>query len=468
MKTIHLPVMAAGLLLAASAWAAQAVDVTIDAMRPGPVINKHLYGQAAVNERALWVGPTSAIPNIKGWRKDAVAALKDLRTPVLSWPGACQADTTNWRDGIGARGRNEVGTHDFFNLVELLGADAQVNGNVGTGSPREAAEWVEYMLADGGSTLSKLRARNGHAQPFKVAYFGVGNAPWGCGGNMTPQYYTDLYNQYAVFIRGKVSQPPQLIASGSDAQWTDELSTRKRIRDYRDRISMHYAGAPAGAGEQRWISTLSAALGADEFIASNVAKLDQNDPANKISLVMGEWGARDGNTLGDALAAALYLHAFHAHAGRLSMASTAQATILTEGRKIVLTPSYHALRMHAPFQDATSLPVKLGNNPGTTLGGIAIPTVSASAARAKDGKLYLSLVNTNPKEAVPVTIAVAGGAASAASGSVLTAGALEARNSAVSPSSVAPAPVAMRSEQGKLLLSLAPGSVTVLAIDAAQ
>lgn len=464
MKYFHLPVMAAGLLAAVSVWAAQPVDVMIDAIHPGAIIDKHLYGQVAAHSAsgdagAMWVGPASKIANIKGWRKDVVAALKDLRTPLLRWPGGCQTDQYNWRDGIGARAkRAAVGTHEFFDLVELLGADAYVNGNVGTGSAREAAEWVEYMVAQGGSTLALLRAKNGHAQPFKVAYFGVGNAPWGCGGNMTAQYYADLYNQFAVFIRGKGDQAPLLVASGSGAEWTAELGAKKRIRDYRFAISATRQGSKdAGAGEDGWISAMNRALQINEFIDSNVAMLDKNDTAHKASLAIGEWGGRDDpapqhqNALRDALVATLHFHAFHAHAARLSMANTPQVMIQAKGSTMVLTPTYYAFRMHVPFQGATSLPVTLGNNPQYAVGGVAIPTVSASAARARDGKLYLSLVNTNPNESVAVAVEVTGAMAKAASGGVLTAGAMD-------------VPLLARGDQGKLLLTLKAKSVTVLAI----
>lgn len=484
--------MAASLFLAAPAWATQTVDIEIDAQHPGPVISRNLYGQAAGDGGdgtlgGIWVGRQSRIPNINGWRKDAVAALQALHVPVLRWPDGCSADRYNWRDGVGRRARtasaNAVGTHEFFDLVELLGAQAYVNGNAGTGSPREAAEWVEYMAAPGGSTLAHLRAQNGRARPFNVAYFGVGYAPWGCGGNMTPQYYTDLYNQFAVFIRGKGKQPPKLVAAGAGAEWTDELSTKKRVRDYRDGISAHpaaavpgmgHAGAAApGAGQEQWIAAFDQALQMNAFIDSNLAVLDKNDPSKKTTLAIGQWGERgkpaQQPALGDALVAALHFHAFHAHAGRLDMAafspgSARQGMIRTEGGTVVLSPAYHTFRMHVPFQDARSLPVRLGNNPPYAAGGVAVPAVSASAARAGDGKLYLSLVNLDAQQAVDVAVTVAGALPAAASGSVLTADAMDAYNSAASPAAVAPAPFTARGEQGRLRLTLRAKSVTVLAI----
>ena len=513
MKSIKWVLLGLSMLAAGSALAAPEVGITIDVARPGAVIDKNIYGQFAEHlgtgiYGGMWVGPESKVANVKGWRKDVIAALKDLRVPVVRWPGGCFADEYYWRDGIGPRDQrpvrintnwggvdddNAVGTHEFFDLVELIGAEAYVNGNVGTGSPREAAEWIEYMTADGDSTLAQLRAKNGRAKPFKVAFFGVGNETWGCGGNMTPEYYANLYNQYAVFIRARSGSSLELIASGGDLDWTEQLSAKKRIRDYRHGISFHYytiptgdwkkKGAATGFGEDHWISTLKGALHMDELIARHVARLDRNDPAQKLSLVIDEWGAwydptpgshpgflQQQNSLRDALVAALHFHIFHAHADRVSMTNIAQmvnvlqAMILAEGDKMVLTPTYHAFKMYVPFQDATSLPVRLDDNPQYTFGSVGIPTVSASAARGKDGKLYLSLVNTNPQEAVDVSVGVSGARAKAASGSVLTAAAMDAHNTFASPQAVVPAPFQASVDDGKLVVKLPAKSVVVVAV----
>jgi alpha-N-arabinofuranosidase len=502
------------MLWAPAALAVAEVSVTVDVAKPGPVINKNVYGQFAEHlgtgiYGGLWVGPESSIANIKGWRKDVVEALRDLHVPVVRWPGGCFADEYNWRDGIGPRDRrpvmvnsnwggvvdnNAVGTHEFFDLMELIGADAYVNGNVGTGSPRETAEWVEYMTADGPSTLARLRAQNGRAKPFKVAFFGIGNENWGCGGNMTASYFANLYNHHATFVHTKGGHMPKLIAGGGldgDVGWTDHLSMN--IRAPASAISLHYytvpgrggstKGSATGFGEDHWIAALKDALHMNELLVRNVAKLDRNDPHKRLTIVVDEWGTwyeptpgtpprflQQQNSLRDALVAFLHFHTFHAHADRVSMANIAQmvnvlqAMVLAEGDKMVLTPTYHAFRMHVPFQDATSLPVRLANNPQYIFGSLAIPAVSASAARGKDGKLYLSLVNTNPKEEMAVLAAVEGVVARAARGSVLTAGAMDAHNSFASPTTVLPAPFQAGVQQGKLRIILPPKSVAVLAV----
>ena len=514
MKSIKRALCCISLLTAQMAQAAPEVLVTVDVSRPGAVINKNVYGQFAEHlgtgiYGGMWVGPGSSIPNIRGWRKDVLGALTELRVPVVRWPGGCFADEYNWRDGIGRRDQrpvmvntnwggvvdnNAVGTHEFFDLVELIGADAYVNGNVGTGTPRETAQWIEYMTGDGRSALARLRARNGREKPFKLAFFGIGNENWGCGGNMTVAYFTNLYNHHATFAHADGKPAPQLIAGGGldgDVGWTDHLS--RNIRAPASAISLHYytvpgrggrdKGAATGFGEDQWISALKDALHMNELLDRNVAKLDQNDPGKRLTLAVDEWGTwyeptpgtpprflQQQNSLRDALVAALHFHSFHAHADRVSMANIAQmvnvlqAMILTEEDKMVLTPTYHAFRMHVPFQSATTLPVTLEGNPRYTVGGVAIPMLSASAARGKDGKLYLSLVTTNQHERVVVSVALAGAVARSASGSMLTAAAMDAHNDFAAPRTVVPAPFRADAEGGKLAITLPPKSVAVVAL----
>ena len=200
--------IALSLAMAATGIAQAATTVKVDTAKPGAVIDKDVYGQFAEHLGSgiyggMWVGPQSKIPNTRGWRNDVIGALKKLHVPLVRWPGGCFADEYHWREGIGPRNKrpvkvntnwggveenNAVGTHEFFDLVEQLGADAYVNGNLGTGSPQEMSEWLEYMTSDSKSSLAELRRKNGRDKPFKVAYFAVGNEAWGCGGNMKPEY----------------------------------------------------------------------------------------------------------------------------------------------------------------------------------------------------------------------------------------------------------------------------------------
>jgi alpha-L-arabinofuranosidase len=504
-------------MIAAPAFAAGPVSISIDAGKPGPVINKNVYGQFAEHLGAgvyegMYVGTKSAIPNTKGWRNDVVGALKALHVPLVRWPGGCFADTYHWRDGVGPQDKrpnlvntgaggvaeikeiNAVGTHEFFDLIDMLGADAYVNGNVGTGSVQEMADWVEYLTSDGGSALARLRAQNGRDKPFKVAFFAIGNEAWGCGGNMKPEYYANLYRNYEHFLRSPDQYKPKMIASGSggfDTSWTDTLS--KELKGHTAGISVHQytiatsnwevKGQAIGFKEDEWMSILVNTLKMDQVVKDHVAVLDRNDPEKKIGLLVDEWGtwydtAKDSkselfqqNSLRDALVAALNFNIFHAHAERVTMTNIAQmvnvlqAMILTDKEKMVLTPTYYAYRMYVPFQDAKSLPLAIKDNTSYTLGTSTIPGVSASAARAKDGKLYLALVNTDPSKAVDVAVNVAGTKVKAAAGKVLTAAAMDAHNTFQHPQAIRPAAYSARAAGGTLSIKLPAKAVIVVALE---
>jgi alpha-N-arabinofuranosidase len=486
-----------------------AVTINIDPAKPGAIINKNVYGQFAEHlgtgvYEGMYVGPKSNIPNTRGWRNDVVGALKELHVPLVRWPGGCFADTYHWRDGVGPQDKrpsningasvdaiNAVGTHEFFDLIDMLGAEAYVNGNVGTGSVQEMSDWVEYMTADSGSPLARLRAQNGHAKPFKIAYFGIGNELWGCGGNMKPEYYASLYRNYETFLRASEQYKPKMIAAGGNASWTDVLS--KELKGRTTGISIHQytiagatwetKGAALGFKEGEWISTLANTLKMDQIIKDHEAILDKNDPEKKIGLMIDEWGTwyadadasssalYQQNSLRDALVAALSFHIFHEHAERVPMTTIAQmvnvlqAMILTDKEKMVLTPTYYAFQMYVPFQDAKSLPLAIKDNTSYTLGTTTIPGVSASAARAKDGKLYLALVNTDPSKAVDVAVNVAGTKVKGAAGKVLTSATMDAHNTFQNPQAIKPEAFSARAAGGKLSIKVPAKAVMVVALE---
>jgi alpha-N-arabinofuranosidase len=502
-------------LVSGAAFAAGEVSITIDAAKPGPVINKNVYGQFAEHlgtgiYEGMWVGPNSKQPNTKGWRNDVLGALKELHVPLVRWPGGCFADEYHWREGIGPRNKrpvkvntswggveesNAVGTHEFFDLAELLGAETYVNGNLGTGTNQEMAEWLEYMTSPSKSSLAELRRKNGRDKPFKVDYFAIGNEAWGCGGQMTPEYYTNLYKTAAEFLKAPHGATPKFIASGgndNDTKWTEVLSAN--VKHKMDAISFHYytiptgkwevKGAATGFGEDQWISTMKNTMRMDELIKNNVAILDKNDPSKKVGFYVDEWGTwydvekgtnsgflYQQNSLRDAVVAALNFNIFHNYAERVKMTNIAQmvnvlqAMILTDKDKMLLTPTYHAYRMYVPFQDATSLPVSMSGNGEYSVGGVSVPQVSASAARAKDGKVYLALVNTNPKEAAEVSVNVAGAKAGVARGQLLTADAMDAHNTFAKPQAVKPVPFEAKAVGGKLQVKLPAKAVVVVAVE---
>jgi alpha-N-arabinofuranosidase len=487
-------------------------ELTIRADQPKGIISRNIYGNFAEHlgrdiYGGIWVGEGSSIPNTRGIRNDVIAALKNLNIPVLRWPGGCFADEYHWRDGIGPREKrpqrvnttwggvietNAFGTHEFMDLCELIGAAPYISGNVGSGSPQEMMDWLEYMTSDSDSALANLRRANGREQPWKVPYFGIGNESWGCGGNMRPEYYADEFRRFATFVRKYSTNRVQRIASGSngeDYQWTEVLMSQ--VGGRMQGLSMHYYTLPTGDwkkkgsatefGEAQWHSTLMRTLRMEELIRKHSAIMDKTDPDKRIGLMVDEWGTwYDGepgvsmlyqqNSLRDAVVAAINLNIFNEHSDRVRMANIAQtvnvlqAVILTDKEKLILTPTYYVFEMYKVHQGATLIPVELAA-PEYRLGQAAIPSLHASASRDANGRLHLSIVNLDPTRPAEVSTKIVGASAKNIKGRVLTASAINTVNTFDQPESVKPAPftgIGVHSDQ--ITLNLPSKSVVVLEI----
>src|SRR5678809_885017 len=199
--------------------AADTVTLSVDVSKTGAKIDRNLFGQFAEHlghgiYEGIWVGRDSKIPNTHGIRNDVVTALKAIKVPNVRWPGGCFADEYHWRKGIGPQRAvslnpnwggvtepNTFGTHEFMDFINQIGSKAYLSVNVGSGTPQEAAEWLEYMTASQPTTLVKERAANGHPAPYKIPLLGIGNESWDCGGNMTPEYYLRQLTIYSRFVR---------------------------------------------------------------------------------------------------------------------------------------------------------------------------------------------------------------------------------------------------------------------------
>jgi alpha-N-arabinofuranosidase len=479
-------------------------------------ISKYIYGHFAEHlgrciYEGIWVGEDSPIPNTRGIRNDVVEALKRIRVPVLRWPGGCFADEYHWQDGIGPRETrkkrinthwggvvetNHFGTHEFLDLCEMIGCDAYIAGNVGSGTVREMAEWVEYITADGESALAELRRANGREKPWKLKFFGIGNENWGCGGNMRPEYYADLYRHYQTYVRNFNGNRVYRIACGpntDDYRWMETLM--REAHGLMDGISLHYYTVPGdfwkGKGsatqfdEREWHVTMQKALRMDELITRHTAIMDRYDPAGRVGLIVDEWGAwydaepgtnpaflYQQNTIRDALIAGVTLNIFHQHCKRVHMANLAQtvnvlqSVILTEGERMVLTPTYHVFDMYKVHQDARLLETFLETEP-YKLDGKSVPRLSASASRDDGGRLHISLCNLDPTASAAIEIELRGIAPvrMEIAGTELTADDMRRHNTFEQPDAVVPAPFdRFRTEGSRIRAELAPMSVTVLSI----
>lgn len=482
--------------------------VRIETGRPGPLISRHVHGHFAEHlgrcvAEGFWVGEDSPIPNTRGIRNDVVEALKALGVPNLRWPGGCFADEYHWRDGIGPRaGRpamvnthwggvtenNHFGTHEFMDLCAQLACEPYVCGNVGSGSAREMQEWVDYLTFDGRSPEADERRANGRAEPWRVPFFGVGNESWGCGGSMRPEYYADVYRRYQTFVKNYGGNTIQKIACGpneADYAWTEVLMREAATRMWGLSLHMYtWTDGPAAVfDEAGWFACLKRALWMDELIVRHGDIMNRHDPEKKVALVVDEWGTwhkvepgtnpgflYQQNTVRDALVAGVTLNIFHRHADRVRMANLAQtanvlqALVLTDGPRMLLTPTYHVFEMYAVHKDATAVPVDVEcalAGPD----GRQVPAVSASASVNADGTIHVSLCNLLPAAALEVELDLPGRAPAAVTAQALTGPELCSHNTFDRPATVRPATFSeFTARVGGLTVRLPPASVVVLAV----
>jgi len=486
--------------------------ITIKNTANAPTINKNIYGHFAEHlgrciYGGFFVGDTSKIPNTAGVRNDIIDALKKLKIPNLRWPGGCFADTYHWKDGIGPKEQrptivnqwwggvtedNSFGTHDFLNLCEVLGAEPYLAGNVGSGTVQELADWVQYTNFSGKSPMSDLRKKNGRTEPWKVKFWGVGNEAWGCGGNMTADYYAGEYRKYATFMSDWENTGGLMrIASGSngdDYNWTETLMKNIPINMLGGVGVHHYAvidwkkkGDAVSFTEDQYFQTMKSALKMEELVTKHAAIMDKYDPEKKVTMAVDEWGGwyevekgtnpgflYQQNTMRDAVLAGATLNIFNNHADRVRMANLAQcvnvlqAVILTDKAKMILTPTYHVMQLYSAHQDAQLIPIDI-KSPLYTLNGESLPALSVSASKAKTGLTHVSIVNVDSKKANTVEIDLNELGIKSVSGQIIASSKLQDFNSFDNPDKIKP--VAFKGyeiKKGKLVVNIPPFSVIML------
>jgi alpha-N-arabinofuranosidase len=501
------------LLFAGTAFAQSATHrLILNADAPKATINRHIYGHFAEHlGRGIYDGFW-----IKGadgqWQlnQPVVEAMRRLNPPNVRWPGGCFADIYHWKDGIGPREErptivntlwggvtedNSFGTHEYMELVEALGAEPFIVGNVGSGTIEEMSTWWEYVNHPGKSPMADLRAENGHPEPWNVRFWGVGNESWGCGGNMTPEYYANEYKRFATYLPSYGDVRAFRIATGpagSDYRWTEVLM--REAGHMIDGIDLHHytvvgtwanKGPATGFSEAQWMGAMKKALEIDEIITRHSAIMDQYDPRKRVWLIVGEWGMwhdvepgtnpgflYQQNSLRDALVAAISFNVFNNHADRVRMANIAQtinvlqAMILTEPgtNRLVLTPTYHVFEMYKGHQDAELIPVTLDAGE-YTFGDDTIPALSASAS-IKNGRVLLTIANLDHNAQRTVDTSLRGMSFTRVSGRILTGDSIDAHNTFDEPDNVAPVAFdGARLEGDRLTITLPPKSIVALELE---
>ncbi len=436
----------------------------------------------------IYVGENSEIPNVNGMRTDVVEALKELKVPMLRWPGGCFADEYHWKDGIGPKETrkkminthwggvvedNSFGTHEFMELCRQIGCKTYVNGNLGSGTVQEMSEWVEYMTFNGVSPMADLRKKNGHEQPWKVDFFGVGNENWGCGGNMTPEFYANEYRRYQTYVRNYDPEKPiKKVCCGANVDdyfWTEGVmktcfSHAEWAHGFMDYLSLHYYVHPEGweikgsstdfDGEV-WYKTLNKALHMDELITRHGTIMDKYDPEKKVGMCVDEWGAwytcepgtnpgflYQQNTVRDALIAGITLNIFNKHSDRVKIAALAQmvnvlqSVLLTEGDKMIKTPTYHVMHMYRHHQGAKLLESSVTGIDEIGTDEWKVPKVTESVSKDKDGIITITLNNLSIESAEEVEVQLANGVYKVVEARIVTNSDMHAHNTFEAPEEV--------------------------------
>ena len=484
--------------------------LTLNPLEKKSHINPEIYGNFSEHlgrciYDGIYVGENSDIPNTEGFRTDVVDAFRQIKLPVLRWPGGCFADEYHWRDGIGEKSQrkkmvntnwggvvedNSFGTHEFMRFCELVGCEPYISGNVGSGTVEELSNWVEYMTFDGVSPMAELRKRNGREQPWKLKYLGIGNESWGCGGSMRPEYYSDLYRRYATYCRNYSGNQLFKVASGSNADdynWTEVLM--KQITPWNmNGMSLHYYTVPTGEwshkgsatefDEEEYYKTIRSTLGIEGMIIRHSGIMDRYDPEHKVGLIVDEWGTwydvepgtnpgflYQQNTMRDAIVAAINLNIFNQHSARIPMANIAQAVnvlqsiLLTEGSKTIKTPTYHVFDLYKQHQDSDLIYSHIQNSNAAE----GVPSLSQSASVNADGDVFVTLSNASLSERFEVDIAAAFAGIKSAEGRVLTDD-VHALNTFEEPDRVAIKTLAVTVSDGRAEIILPPCSVAALTI----
>ena len=460
------------------------VQITFDKDSTGPVISRHIYGHFSEHlgrciYDGIWVGEGSDIPNIHGYRKDVFEALKEIAVPNLRWPGGCFADTYHWMDGIGPRESrpeivnvhwggvtedNSFGTHEFMGFCEELGCEPVISGNVGSGTVQEMSEWIEYLTSNALSPMTRLRKANGREEPWKVKFWGIGNETWGCGGNMTPEFYSDQLKRYAQYCTDAGGNRLYRVACGAPGgnyEWTEVIMKAWANvqgggnQNYMQGLSLHHytichdwskKGPAVDFNEDEWYRTLSRTSEMETLVTKHDSIMTLYDPEKKIGLIVDEWGnwhdvepgtnpgfLYQQNTLRDALVAGINLNIFNNHADRVRMANIAQivnvlqAVVLTQGKEMVKTPTWYVFKMYKPHHDATLIPVCV-KSPDFTAADMSAPVVTASASRDAQGVVHISLTNADLKKNQAIVCDLKGLNVSKVSGEIITAEKMNALN----------------------------------------
>jgi alpha-N-arabinofuranosidase len=522
--------LGASLAFARKSLLASAADSRIEVLLDEPLgtISPAVYGHftemlGAVVYDGIWVGENSKIPNTGGIRKTVIEKLRQIKAPMVRWPGGCFADSYDWADGIGAAAKrpergafwrgepNSFGTPEFMRFCQLTGAEPYLAANVRSLSALAFDRWIEYCNAPADkSSLGRMRADDGFRDPFNVKYWGVGNEAWGCGGNFTPAEYSEEFRRFTAWTPS-YQGPLKFVAVGpgsEDLDWTEQfcLATFSGKRAIHPKNVYgwsihHYTWDLARGKTHNWDAAKGDALQFDiqdwyevfreggkveKIMLSNWEVLGQYDPDHNIKLVVDEYGSwyKPGTesdpshaleqqiTLRDALLTAQTLDIFNRHADKMGIGACAQlmnclnSLFLSREEKFIVTPNFFVFDMYQSHQGATSVRTEF-SAPQVSYQRDSGPATFwglNGSASLKDKILTLTVVNPHTTEHREAEIMVRGGSFSSAEVTTLTNSDIHAHNTFDHPEAVSAISQKVSASGLPLRYTFAPASVTKLSI----
>jgi len=442
--------------------------ITVDLKNIRGTIDSKIYGLFLEHfHRCIYGGiydEGSKWSNKQGFRKDALQALKIIKPPIIRWPGGCYADGYHWENGVGPKDErpvtydlawrveesNRFGTDEFVEYCRLVGAEPYICVNVGSGTAEEAAHWVEYCNRKGNSYYAKLREKNGHPEPFKVKYWGIGNENYGWWeiGTLTSEEYAEIVIEYAKLMK-RVDPEIKIIAVGNlyDQTWNRELIKKAASAiDYISVHAYHYRDQPD------YYSAVACPAITEYSLEKTVNTIESEYVPNtkkQIHIAFDEWNSwgwahpspnedipecdftkkflendrNDLYTLREALFAAKYLNIFHRMSKYVKIANFSPAVnvrglIFTYEEGIILRPTYHVFNLYANHSGKIALDTQVESENfdaqimsfGRQIQLSNIPYIDASATFNKENEqLFIAVVNIHSDSDMNTEIRIEGG-----------------------------------------------------------
>ncbi len=468
--------------------------------------NRMIFGQFLEHfHRQVYGGvfePGSPLADAKGFRLDVIAALRELRVPIVRWPGGCFVSAYHWTHGVGRDRQpsydkawrveepNTFGTDEFIEWCRLLGAEPYICTNAGTGTPEEMSDWVEYCNLDIGR-WGRLRQANGNVKPHQVCYWSIGNENYGSWemGAKTKEEWGRFVAESAKMMKRADPSIKLLAAALPDVDWT--LNLLKQAGQYLDDVSIHGYWDPLWQKDQPsdYATCMTRALEPEAAIRATEQIIGVAGFEGRIGIAFDEWnlrgwhhpdgnspeaiGARDRNdinatyTMADAVFSAGFLNTCLRHPpvtmANMAPVVNARGPLFVHPKGLVKRATFHVLAMYANLleeyvaQNWTSCDMFTHN-------GNSIPALDAIATcDAAREHWAIAVINRHPLVSLRFHIALEGKSLSGTyQMTTLCGDSPDAYNDVDRPERVVPVTKDVRIEQG--MIDFPPHSVNIIKI----